>query len=458
MTVVTIGPRRVFAAIATTLFAGLALGDVHAATPVSCQDLTNLRSLGDKLTTVENKRTGDTLNYIVIGDGALSDELIVMFNGTGGVLADWPVQLITNRFASPQIVNDKGYSPNQNTVFSLCQAYRLVLFDYPGVGGTTLNGPMTGDRIADDVDAMLDDVADTYGISADKVNVFGWSLGTLLALKFAVLSPVANPSRTIGDVILIASKPGGSLDGQPNGNGAACVSTLFSALTDPDISDGFAARLRNKLFDLTFPYVGQQPYNGKNSGCTAKINKTKERFRLTVKVACNKNNLCQPNKEIQALNRETSPWSETDGVPNDVYDQQRQFVNDWNFCQCRAAGPNFRSRNCRCAKSQTIEMSKRNGGVCRTRARQVNRPASTNCIRLNIDGALSVINGKEDLFMQWKYGRALVDAYRRQYGPTAARRFTYNKSDGAGHGVLIQHPAWVQNRIHLSLLATTRQW
>jgi hypothetical protein len=52
--------------------------------PISCADLTSLRDLGSSLSLVKNPHTGNTLEYIVIGDGADSDELIAFFPGTGG--------------------------------------------------------------------------------------------------------------------------------------------------------------------------------------------------------------------------------------------------------------------------------------------------------------------------------------------------------------------------------------
>ena len=48
---------------------------------IPCSEITTLRELGSKLTFVINKRTGDELEYIVIGDGADSDEVLVMFPG-----------------------------------------------------------------------------------------------------------------------------------------------------------------------------------------------------------------------------------------------------------------------------------------------------------------------------------------------------------------------------------------
>jgi len=73
---------------------------------------------------------------------------------------------------------------------------------------------------------------------------------------------------------------------------------------------------------------------------------------------------------------------------------------------------------------------------------------------LQITGNLTVINGQEDLFIQWTYGRELVRAYQRAYGTDKARVRTYTGIDGAGHGVLMQHPQWTQQEIYGGLTAS----
>ena len=84
-------------------------------------------------------------------------------------------------------------------------------------------------------------------------------------------------------------------------------------------------------------------------------------------------------------------------------------------------------------------MSATNGGICETESKP-NLPVSRRCARLRIDGRITVINGPEDLFIQWTYGRALVEGYQRAFGASAAKLVTYRGEGGAGHGVLIQHP------------------
>ena len=253
--------------------------------PVACKDLRTLRELRSQLRAVRNQRTGNTLYYVVLGDAAKSSELLVLFNGTGGILPDWPVQMLTNSRYSPRIVHTLAYSAAEDGPISLCHDYRLVLFDYPGVGRSPLNGPVTADEVANDVDAMLADIGTRYRIPTNRVNPVGWSLGTLFALKFALLSPAARPARKIGDLVLIATRPGGNLDGTTGNNQAACVSTLFDTLKsqslwtgDPDLK----RTIDGDLSQLTFPFVGQPPYNRVSSGCTASVDQEAGTVDLSV--------------------------------------------------------------------------------------------------------------------------------------------------------------------------------
>jgi pimeloyl-ACP methyl ester carboxylesterase len=118
----------------------------------------------------------------------------VTFNGTGCIFPDWPVQMITNSAYSPKIAETATYDPDENGDVSLRHDYRLVLFDYPGVGNSQSSGEVTFDQIADDVDAMLEDISKRYSLSTDWVNLVGRSLGTLAASKFAFLR--RGPSET----------------------------------------------------------------------------------------------------------------------------------------------------------------------------------------------------------------------------------------------------------------------
>jgi hypothetical protein len=71
-------------------------------------------------------------------------------------------------------------------------------------------------------------------------------------------------------------------------------------------------------------------------------------------------------------------------------------------------------------------MSDGNGGVCQCRAS--NAPYAPECsgsVPLNLQDELTVLNGPEDLYIQWTYGREFVEAYQRDYGQDKATLATY---------------------------------
>ncbi len=417
---------------------------------VACSDLTTLRSLGDRFETVTNSRTGDTLDYLVIGDGALSNELLVMFNGTGEIAPDWPMQMITNKKYSPKIVHTLDYRRYEDGPISLCHDYRLVIFDYPGVGNNPLPGPVTFDQVANDVDAMLNDISTNYGIDTSVVDPIGWSLGTSFVQKFSFLSPTANPARTIKDVVLIATEAGGSTQGVSPGNAAPCIDTMFNELeNNPDLDKKLKSKLDVNLFELTFPYVGQTPYDGADSGCTATIDTDNNTVDLSVKPDCPLGSECKKNLHSQDLNRRVEPWSKTKGIDYDLYVQQRELANDHGMCYCTTPNADFTSTGCTC--TGPVQMSSSNGGICQTTANTIYAPVVDNCDMLQNTGKITVLNGPEDILIQWTYGQAFVDAYNAEYGANKAAIFTYPLSDGAGHGVMLQHPLWTQTEIFAAL-------
>ncbi len=417
--------------------------------PIPCSAIRNLRELGSELTFFNNARTGDELEYTVIGDAAISSELLVMFPGTGQTLADWPVQMLTDARQSPKIVDTLAYSRTEEGAVSLCHSYRILLFDLPGVGKGQLHGSVTGNQKANDVDAILDDAARTYGIPTSRVDLVGWSLGTADELKYVLLAPKATPSRTIRNVVLIATKPGGNTDGFVDGHQAQCVSTVLNALKSaPGKDRRLANQLKKYAFELIFPYKNQRPYDGLDSGCTATVNDDGE-VNLNVDTDCALRPECRKSVADELLNQKAWPWSLTDGVSPQLYVQQRQQNLDYSVCYCGSADSNFQTSDCHC--SQKPEMSETNGALCQTTSNPPDKPVSTHCAPLTMSGSMTVINGPEDLYIQHTYGKALVDAYQEEFGIGKARLVTYTGADGAGHGILLQHPKWVQAQIWSAL-------
>ena len=421
---------------------------------VPCSDLTTLRHLNSNLTTILNPSTGDTIEYVVVGDGAVSDDLIVMFPGTAQILPDWPMQMITNSTYSPKITSTAAYDPTQDGPISLCHDYRLLMFDYPGVGKTkSASGVFQADTIANDVDAIVNDAGGRFDIPTGKIDPMGWSLGTETALKYAFLSPAGRPERTIQNVLLVATRPGGDTD--PNtdfGNQAACVTTLFDILETRGTSRQLTQAARKDAFELIFPFVGQAPFDGIDSGCTATVDTANNTIGLSVTPNCPTDSECAKSGDDAEANRLVEPWVRTNGVDRTLLIAERSFEPGWNVCYCAQAQPGFTSSQCSCSGKVTV--SETDGGVCQTQTSgttTVNEPIATNCATLNLSGKLTVINGYEDLFVQWTYGAALVQGMQQVLGADRAVLDTYPGSDGAGHGVMLQHPRWTQEQLFQAL-------
>jgi hypothetical protein len=104
----------------------------------------------------------------------------------------------------------------------------------------------------------------------------------------------------------------------------------------------------------------------------------------------------------------------TDGVGFDAFVNQRNQAYDWGYAFCPFAGPSFNSLAC--SESQPVALSATNGGVCKTYSpakpefpiNLPDEPIAPECVPLAIQGAITVINGPEDLYIQHVYGRALV--------------------------------------------------
>jgi pimeloyl-ACP methyl ester carboxylesterase len=429
-----------------------ASGVVNDATPASdkapipCSSLRTMRELGSHLEVIKNPKTGDSLEYVVVGDAAKSDELIVLFPGTGQTLADWPTQVITNSTYSPKIKTTVGYRADQDGPDSLCHDYRLVLFDYPGVGLTAYRPNAGHDAVASDVDAMLQRIGLRFRISTNDIDPLGWSLGTAFALKYAFLSPASRPQRKIHNLLLLATGPGGSEQAQVGANNASCVTTLFDALETA--TGSLSNKLKEDTTELLFPYIGQTPKNnGTKSNCTATV--TSSAVSLSVKTHCALANGCAAFIVNSILGLESYPWKKTAGVSGDTYVEQRYQDNDYDLAYCSKAAAGFVSEGC--TAYGTIKQSITDGGVCQTDTSNPDEPVAANCITLHITGKVTAIDDYEDLFTQWTYDRALV----RGLNATTAGIAEFTPCPGPGsHGFFIQHPKWVQSKFATAMQRT----
>ncbi len=129
-----------------------------------------------------------------------------------------------------------------------------------------------------------------------------------------------------------------------------------------------------------------------------------------------------------------------------LYVQQRSQGKDWAGNFCKQTAPGFASEDCH--SYGEVNQSIYNGGVCKTNASNLNSPVTLKCAHLKMTGHIAVFNGYQDLYGTWTYGRALVEGYNAQYGRGSATLSTYPGPDGAGHGVMFQHPLWMQDQIH----------
>jgi pimeloyl-ACP methyl ester carboxylesterase len=403
-----------------------------------------MAGLGKDLSVSRNPKTGDSVEYVVVGDAAKSKDVIVFFPGTGQTIADWPIQMITNGSASPKIVKSIGYRKSQDGSISLCHDYRMVFFDYPGVGRTAYQAAATRDHIASDVDAMLERIKAEAGIDTSRVDPLGWSLGTSLALKYAFLSPVSRPTRIVNNVLFLAAGPGGSQQAEVGGNSASCVQTL---LDDAETASGTVAKqIKEDATELVFPYKSQTASeNGSNSGCTADV--SSDSVQLSVVPDCTIVNGCNGYLYNGLIGLKKLPWKRTAGVSGDFYAEERNWSNDFDVAYCATATKDFTSSNC--TAYGTIKQSITNGGICETDTSNPDAPSSSGCDSFAISGKIIAIYGHEDLFTQLTYDEALVNGLNVKK-PGIAKGILYPGS--AGHGLLIQHALWVQTQLAKAML------
>jgi len=144
-----------------------------------------------------------------VGEGAP----LLLFNGYSGAAAGW----------------DPGF------LAALGQSFELVCPDNRGMGGSQLgelDGPLTIDAMAADVEALLD----ARGI--ERLPVAGWSMGGFVAQALATRAP-----DRVEALVLISTNPGGSaaVPGDPGD---------FARLVD---HSGTPREQASRLIALVFP-------------------------------------------------------------------------------------------------------------------------------------------------------------------------------------------------------------
>ncbi|HET9079956.1 MAG TPA: alpha/beta fold hydrolase [Trebonia sp.] len=121
-----------------------------------------------------------TIAYREIGSGPP----LVLIMGYGGTMSSW----------DPRFVD------------ALAQAYTVVIFDNPGIGGTSaLPGPLSIDAMADETGALI------TALGLGQTSVLGWSMGSLIAQALAVRHP-----DEVSSLVLCATYPGAGLTVGPS--------------------------------------------------------------------------------------------------------------------------------------------------------------------------------------------------------------------------------------------------
>ncbi|MEM7009432.1 MAG: hypothetical protein AAF462_09895 [Thermodesulfobacteriota bacterium] len=432
--------------IALLLFLSLYFNaNVFAQTPVDCADIIdNLREFGsDVQTTGSVPGTGDTMNYLVVGNPNAS-EAIVYIPGTNSIIPDWPVQLFTNLTSSPNL---KHKFPNAQN--SLCSEYILIFIDFPGVAGSTLTTTLSFDSVSQDISHAIESAISDFGLTINKVHVYGWSLGSLTALRFAEDNPGNLP---LGTLFLSGTKPGGTADGNISG----CVGEAWDLLeTDKRIN------LERNIVRLMFPYENQLPYNGQSDKCS-RIDKITDNPNVELSpcntqngcstTPCSSEEMCGRTLESFIINRATgSKWE--GGVPASVYNQQRALDKSYDACSCFPDDD-----NCFCSNN-TMNFTPDDGSTCNcdkfapnhARCFPLTDPTSSilGCSELSSSEGIVVFNAKEDIFIQWLYGFYLAAGYNNE-ASGFAKFINYDIDQGlqAGHGLPLQAPSWMQDKIY----------
>ena len=419
---------------------------------VQCGEIrTNLLEFQNRVrTTSVHKDTGDSMNYLLVGN-PLAKEAIIFVPGTFQVIPDWPAQIFTNTDSSPNLEEKLPNSEN-----SLCSKYLLIFIDYPGVAGSKI-GPdgLTFQNISKDIAEVIKSVDKLRKTKIEKLYLTGWSLGTFTSLRFAQINP---ENTKIGKLFLSGVKPGGGAVG----NQAGCMFDLFKERLEAT-SELRQRKISNTIFRLMFPYVDQVPYDGLTDACST-INKITLKPNITLgpcsvdskctTTPCNEELMCGRTLNRFLINRtlRISKWN--GGIGDALYSDQRALDDDYNECSCF---PNDSSCTC---LPPTTGLNPLNGGPCACEEITSNfaecfpsgLSPDLGCSELSTTEGIVVFNGKEDIFIQYLFGTYLSIGYN-DLSSGFATFINYDESTGeqAGHGLPHQSPSWMQDQIYNQL-------
>ena len=167
------------------------------------------QEIADLPHTLEYVQVGSwTTRVLTVGSG---DQTIVLLNGTSGHIEAWT-----------------------HNIRALASNYRVIGYDYPGHGYSTLT---KDDLEIPDYESHLIDLLDVLGL--DRVHLVGESLGGWIAIKFALRHP--ERVRT-----LVLSAPGGRMISAPT---MSKVSPISRKAVDNPTFENVKARLQVVIHD-----------------------------------------------------------------------------------------------------------------------------------------------------------------------------------------------------------------
>jgi pimeloyl-ACP methyl ester carboxylesterase len=184
---------------------------------------------------------GGTLHWESLGDG----EPLVLLHKLGGWSADW-------RDLAPDLARNR----------------RVIAFDLPGHGASTMNGPPPWMMTVPETAAMILSALDEMGV--DRFDVAGNSLGGITGVLFAALWPERVKTLSLVSVSLIdrmsrAAIAQQDVDRQKQGLkdgvlGVGVFATMVPAVTEEQIASRAAAGAWLRPSERGVGYVGVTDY------------------------------------------------------------------------------------------------------------------------------------------------------------------------------------------------------
>ena len=164
------------------------------------------------------------MHYLVYGDESGLPPLVLL-NGFGMTARNWP----------PKFIN------------ASTQHYTIYAVDYPGINHTELkNKKFTFTSLASDLNVLIEKIKQTKNVK--NVRLFGWSLGTMVALRYANQYP-----DNVKSLVIVSGRPGDGLDVDDHSLKHQQVVTNMQAISQTESGTAKARKLQKSLINLMFP-------------------------------------------------------------------------------------------------------------------------------------------------------------------------------------------------------------